>query len=115
LFLQFDLSDQDQPELDEIIQSLESKSCVFVNTPHLKIKSYFSFKKPRWFFNVMDVDLQKSRFLASLGLESVATLKGDFIVIDPAKAEITKPLLAELRRRDIIVFMLKNKPDLNIK
>ena len=115
LFLQFNLSDQTQAELDEIIQALDGKNCVFINSPHLKIKSYFSFKKPRWFFNLMEVDLQKSRFLTSLGLQAVATLKGDFIVVDPKRTKISDPLLAEIKRRDIVIFKVKSKTDLNTK
>lgn len=111
LFLQFNLLDQTQAELDEIIQELGPKNCVFINTPHLKIKSYFSFKKPRWFFNLMEVDLQKSRFLTSLGLQTVATLKGDFIVVDPNSSQISKSLLDEIQRRDIVVFKVKSKTE----
>ncbi len=108
VFLKFEPLDQTQQELDEVIKIFDSKTCVFVFTPHLKIKSYFSFKKPRWFYNILEVDLQKSRFLASLGLETLASLKGDFIVLGQNELNHSDPLFKELLRRDLIIFEMQN-------
>lgn len=108
VFINFTTAEQTQPQLDKVVEALDTKTCVFVNTPHLKIKSYLAFKKPRWFFSLMSVDLEKSRFLASIGLESLAGLKGDFIVIDESKAQFSNRLMDEIKRRDIIVFKLQN-------
>jgi hypothetical protein len=105
LFLDFKIPDETQEELDKIISVLDFKNCVFFQTPYLKMQSYFSFKKPRWFFNLMEVDLQKSRFLSSLGLESLSTLKGDFIVLGTPETKISNRLLNEIKRRDIIIFI----------
>lgn len=104
LFLDFQIEDQTPDELDKIIEILKNKTCVFFFTPFLKMKSYFAFKQPRWFFNIMEVDLQKSRFLSSLALDSLAPLKGDFILIDNTKSRVSERLLKEIERRQIVIF-----------
>ncbi len=105
IFIDSKFDSLEPDEMDTIVEYLKDKTCVFFHTPILKIKSYFAFKKPRWFYSVTEVDLQKSRFMTSVGLQSVAPLTGDFVVIDTINAPVTNRLLNELQRRDKIIFI----------
>lgn len=117
LFLDFEIDEAQNSDLDKVIDILDPKTCLFFNTPYLTAKSYISHKKPRWFYNIMETDLQKSRFLSSLGLASMAPLKGDFWVtskmesnnhdpknLQPTKSSVSDKLFDEIQRRDIIIF-----------
>lgn len=105
LFLDFEVEEVILENIEKVVASLNPKNCLFFNTPYLKMKGHFSLKKPRWFYNVMEVDLQKSRFLTSLGLSNLAPLKGDFWVYDKSKSSVSDSLFREIQRRDKIIFI----------
>ena len=105
LFLDFEVEEVILENIDKVVAALDQKNCLFFNTPYLKMKGYFSLRKPRWFYNVMEVDLQKSRFLTSLGLSNLAPLKGDFWVYDKSKSSVSDALFREIQRRDKIIFI----------
>lgn len=109
IFLDFIQNIEDPNSLKTPIESLDKKSCVFIQSNDPRLKSYLSRSKPRWFYNVSTTDLQKGIFLASIGLESLAPLKGDFVLLDLINAPISKRLLAEIERREIIIFLTAPK------
>lgn len=109
IFLDFTEHIEDPNSLKAPIESLDKKNCVFIQSNDPRLKSYLSRLKPRWFYSVSTTDLQKGIFLASIGLESLAPLKGDFILLDLINAPISKRLLSEIERREIIVFLTAPK------
>ncbi len=104
LFLDFLDSIEDLDWLNKTLKNLSQKDCVFVNSPDLRMKAFFAEQKPRWFYNQTEVDLQKSQFLASIGLESLAPLKGDFVVFNKPRADILDRLFNEVQKRQMVTF-----------
>ncbi len=112
IFLNFVEQIENPETLKTPLEILDKKTCVFISSGDLRLKSYLGRLKPRWFYSVSETDLQKSRFLASIGLETLSPLKGDFIVIDQ-NFPVPKNLMAEIDRRKIVVFLANHQSNHN--
>lgn len=97
----------DATGVEKFIQSFSEKDCVFLNTQNLRLKSYLSRLKPRWFYSYTEVDFQKSIFMDSIGLVGLAPLKGDFIIFEENN-KISKSLMSEIARRKMIILLRKS-------
>lgn len=91
-----------------ILKPLETKDCVFIQSHYADVYTYFKKQKPRWFYGARHSDFLQFIFLNSIGLETVAPLKADFVIIDQSlMKQISTRLSNELKRRELVLFSLK--------
>lgn len=90
---------------DEIIAPLMDQDCVFIETPYMNARNYFSKEKPRWFYNVRPSQWFQFIFFNSLGLESAAPLKGDFLVLDQSLDQFSSRAIDEVIHRKLVIFV----------
>lgn len=103
LFLNFDTPRTQH--YDEILAPLKDFDCVFVQTPYLNAKNYFSDVKPRWFYGVRVSQWVQFIFWNSLRLQSIAALDGDFVVINQSPSDLHPRILNELKKRRLILII----------
>lgn len=104
VFMQLNFDTSRTSNYDEIIDPIKDLECVFIQTPYANAKNYFSNLKPRWFYGVRLSQWLQFVFLNSLFLEAAAPLDGDFVVINQSPSDLNPRLLAEVKRRRLILF-----------
>lgn len=103
IWIHYDTSDNSI--YDDMISPLKDQDCVFIQTSYSNVLNYFRDKKPRWFYGVRHSEWLRFVFMNSIGLETAATLKADFILLDQSPEALHPRLLSELKRRKYLIFV----------
>jgi hypothetical protein len=105
LFVNIQKEDLSDDEISSLLSSTDKLGCIFIEAKNPMAALRLKREKPRWFYGTNETELQKSIFLSSLGLEKLASLSGDFIVLKEPLAKLPLNLQHELERRELVIFI----------
>ena len=112
VFVSIHFISEDYSKYQPLLKFLGNNPCTFIQSPYSQILEFFSSQKPRWLYGLPHKSLVRAQFLTALGLEPIASLKGDFIYTSFSALNISPRLIRELKRRHF-VFFIDERPELN--
>ena len=112
LFVNIYFISQDGSEYQSLLQFLGDQPCTFIQSPYSQTLKFFFSQRPRWLYGLSHRSLIQAQFLAALGLESIASLKGDFIYIPSSISSQSTPPFFHFIRQRLLSHLMHNDESL---